>query len=93
MSNPIRATFNDRPISADEGVTVGAALQANGIISWRNTRKNDRPRGLFCGIGVCFDCLVDVDDQRNERACMVLLREGMHIKGVTPADAEGEERA
>jgi predicted molibdopterin-dependent oxidoreductase YjgC len=93
MSSRINATFNGRTITAEEGTTVGAALVANGITSWRSTRKNERPRGLFCGIGVCFDCLVEVDGQRNERACMVRLQDGMCIKGAAPAGSEQEETA
>jgi predicted molibdopterin-dependent oxidoreductase YjgC len=93
MSSRINATFNGRTITAEEGTTVGAALVANGITSWRSTRKNERPRGLFCGIGVCFDCLVEVDGQRNERACMVRLQDGMRINGAAPAGSEQEETA
>nr|BFE80274.1 hypothetical protein GCM10020093_028750 [Planobispora longispora] len=43
------------------GQTIGAALYGAGIRSWRTTRSGGRPRGLFCGIGVCFDCLVTVN--------------------------------
>lgn len=93
MSNRIRATFNGGPISADDGITVGAALVANGITSWRSTRNKDRPRGLFCGIGVCFDCLVDIDGQRNERACLVRLQDGMSINGAAAPDTDQEGRA
>ncbi|WP_146363892.1 (2Fe-2S)-binding protein [Arthrobacter yangruifuii] len=91
MNSQIRATFNGKPITAADGSTVGGALVANGIVSWRNTRQKDRPRGLFCGIGVCFDCLVEVDGQPNERACMVRLREGMSIAGVDSAQDRGRE--
>jgi hypothetical protein len=42
---------------------------ASGISSWRRTSERDRPRGLFCGIGVCFDCLVVVNGVRDVRAC------------------------
>jgi aerobic-type carbon monoxide dehydrogenase small subunit (CoxS/CutS family) len=38
------------------------------------------PRGVFCGMGVCFDCLVVVDDKPNTRACMTWVKEGMNIQ-------------
>jgi len=63
--------FDGRPIPFVPGQSVGAALTAAGVRSWRTTRLAGRPRGLFCGIGVCFDCLVTVDGRPNERACMV----------------------
>ena len=64
-------TFNGRPVPYQPGQTVGAALWADGVRSWRRTRLAGRPRGLFCGIGVCFDCLVTVDGVPDERACVV----------------------
>ena len=56
-------------------------------MAWRSTRKGARPRGLFCGIGVCFDCLLTVDGEANQRACLVEVRDGMQIEGsCTPDD-------
>jgi hypothetical protein len=69
-------TFDGRPIQVAAGQTVGAALVAAGIRSWRRTRVTGRPRGLFCGIGVCFDCLVTVNDRPGLRACLVEARPG-----------------
>ena len=40
------------------GQTVAAALVADGRLAWRRTRSTGMPRGVFCGIGVCFDCLL-----------------------------------
>ena len=73
-------TFDGRPLTAEPGQTVGAALLAAGIRSWRVTRAGGRPRGLFCGIGVCFDCLVDVNEDRAVRACLVPVREGDQVR-------------
>jgi len=69
-------TFDGRPMTAQTGQTVGAALLSEGIRSWRTTRVTGRPRGLFCGIGVCFDCLVTVNDEPNVRACLAVLAPG-----------------
>lgn len=67
-------TFDGRDIAFTDGQTVGAALVATGILSWRTTRRRGRPRGLFCGIGVCHDCLVTVEGSPNQRACLVTAR-------------------
>lgn len=72
-------TFDGAAIPFVSGQTVGAALLAQGIRSWRRTRHAHRPRGLFCGIGVCFDCLVTVDGIPNQRACLVLARDDMIV--------------
>lgn len=62
--------FDGGEVPFRSGQTVGAALVAAGIRSWRTTRVEGRPRGLFCGIGVCFDCLVVIDGRPNQRACL-----------------------
>ncbi|HEX6149777.1 (2Fe-2S)-binding protein [Nocardioides sp.] len=71
--------FDGRPIPFEPGQSLGAALTAAGIRSWRTTRRQRRPRGLFCGIGVCFDCLVTVDGQPNLRACLLPARAGAAV--------------
>ena len=72
-------TFDGAPMAAQRGQTVAAALLAGGVSSWRVTRSGGRPRGLFCGIGACFDCLVDVNDDRCVRACLIPLHDGDRV--------------
>ena len=69
-------TFDGRAIEALPGQTVAATLWSAGVTSWRSTRGGGSPRGVFCGIGVCFDCLVTVNDRPNQRACLVPARPG-----------------
>jgi hypothetical protein len=71
--------FDGAPIAFRPGQSVGAAMIASGVRSWRTTRVAGRPRGVFCGIGVCFDCLVVIDGTPNERACRVPARAGMSV--------------
>ncbi|MFI1168950.1 (2Fe-2S)-binding protein [Streptomyces sp. NPDC020801] len=73
-------TFDGRRIEALPGQTVAAVLWAAGVTSWRTTRGARRPRGVFCGIGVCFDCLVTVNGRPNLRACLVPVRPGDDIR-------------
>jgi predicted molibdopterin-dependent oxidoreductase YjgC len=76
----LTVTVDGRPVQALPGRTVAAALWAAGITSWRTTRGSGGPRGVFCGIGVCFDCLVTVNDRPNQRACLVPVRSGDSIR-------------
>ncbi|MEZ5925272.1 MAG: FAD-dependent oxidoreductase [Hyphomicrobiaceae bacterium] len=62
-------TFEGRTIEARRGETVAAALSAAGIITLRKTRSG-AARGLFCGMGVCQECRVQVDGEDGIRACM-----------------------
>ncbi|MFF5205398.1 (2Fe-2S)-binding protein [Streptosporangium sp. NPDC000396] len=67
------------PVPVVPGQTIGAALHGAGIRSWRATRFGGRPRGLFCGIGVCFDCLVTVNGTPSLRACLTEARPGDRV--------------
>ncbi|GAA0703850.1 MULTISPECIES: (2Fe-2S)-binding protein [Streptomyces] len=73
-------TFDGRAVEALPGRTVAAVLWAAGVTSWRTTRDGGRPRGVFCGIGVCFDCLVTVNGRPSQRACLVPARPGDVIR-------------
>jgi aerobic-type carbon monoxide dehydrogenase small subunit (CoxS/CutS family) len=73
-------TLDGREIEALPGQTVAAALWTAGVTSWRTTRGEGRPRGVFCGIGICFDCLVTVNDRPGRRACLVTLQPGDAIR-------------
>jgi len=66
--------FDGMPVTAVPGQTVAAALWAAGVRSWRVTRGAGAPRGLFCGIGACFDCLVTIDGEPDQPACQVPAR-------------------
>lgn len=76
---PITLTFDGRPLRAAAGDSVGAALTRAGVRAWRTTRREGRPRGLFCGIGVCYDCLLTVDGVASQRACLVPAVDGMEL--------------
>ncbi|WP_372620839.1 FAD-dependent oxidoreductase [Falsiroseomonas sp.] len=77
-------TFDGRPIRALPGETVAAALSAAGILAYRQTASG-APRGLWCGMGACFDCLVTIDGRANQRACLAKVAPGMVVASAPPA--------
>jgi predicted molibdopterin-dependent oxidoreductase YjgC len=91
MSGTSSFDFDGRPVAFTQGQTVGAALWAGGVRSWRRTRFGGRPRGLFCGIGVCFDCLVEVDGRPDQRACLVPARPGAVVRTQEGAGRAGQQ--
>lgn len=83
----VTLTLDGRAVAAYEGESVAAVLLAEGHVATRIT-PGGSPRGLFCGMGVCFDCLVVVDGVPNTRACVTWVREGMDVRrqhGLGPA--------
>lgn len=66
----ITVSIDGQPVLAYAGESVAAVLLAQGIRSFRHTAKTGEGRGIFCGIGICYDCLVTVDGVANLRACL-----------------------
>ena len=81
----ITITLDGAPLQAYLGETIAGALLANGQRAWRRTEGGE-PRGLFCGMGICFDCLVTVDGVSNVRACITPVVDGMVVKTEGPEE-------
>jgi predicted molibdopterin-dependent oxidoreductase YjgC len=71
-------TVDGRRIPFSPGDTLAAALLRAGVSTFRRSRRG-APRGLYCGIGVCNDCLVTVDGRINVRACVTTAVPEMRI--------------
>ena len=76
----ITVNVDGRAVSAVTGETVAAVLLAEGIRVFRYTAKRGEPRGVFCGMGICYECLVTVDGVPNLRACVTAVEPGMVIQ-------------
>jgi D-hydroxyproline dehydrogenase subunit gamma len=72
----LEISVDGRPIRCEAGQSLAAAMLGADIIAWRRTRHANDQRGLFCGIGVCFDCLVTVNGVTQVRACVSAARDG-----------------
>ena len=83
----VKFFFDDQEVIGLTGQSVGAALLANNDRVLRKTRFNEKGRGVFCGIGVCFDCLVVIDGLANQRACIAEIKEGMKVQTQVGAHA------
>ncbi len=75
----IRIFVNGRMHTAFEGESVHAALLAAGYRILRRTDGTRQPRGVFCGMGICYECLVTIDGVPNRRACMTPVADEMKI--------------
>jgi predicted molibdopterin-dependent oxidoreductase YjgC len=75
----IDITVDGRPVRAHLGETVAAVLLAEGVRVFSRD-ADGRPHGLFCGIGICYECSVVVDGLPNVRACVTPVAEGMAIE-------------
>ena len=76
----VTITVDGKKIKAFEGEMIASALVAAGIKVFRYTSKKHEPRGVFCAIGRCTDCVMEVNGVANVRTCVTLVENNMHIK-------------
>jgi predicted molibdopterin-dependent oxidoreductase YjgC len=72
--------FEATAIPARSGDSVAVALLAAGVTATRATAVSGAPRGPFCMMGACFDCLAEVDGRPNVQTCMTTVRDGMQVR-------------
>lgn len=70
--------FNAVPVAIMGNEPIAASLLRAGILATRSTRKGI-PRGIYCGIGICNDCLVRISGRGNLRACMIQAEPGLEV--------------
>lgn len=91
VGNEIFFYYNGKKMIGLEGEPIAVALKANGVMIHRYTQKNEEPRGIFCAIGRCTDCVMVVNGIPNTRTCITPLTEGMRVEtqyGLTSKEHE-----
>jgi hypothetical protein len=89
----VPVTVEGTDIRVPEGVSAAAAMLLAGLASTRETPVTGAPRAPYCLMGICFDCLAEIDGTPNRQSCMVAVRPGMAIRrqrgkrAVDPNDA------
>ncbi len=81
MEQEEKITFyvNGKLTEARQGETIHAALICAGYQQFRKS-KTGQPRGVFCGMGICYECLVTIDNGPRKQACATIVEEGMEIE-------------
>ena len=86
---PVAITVDGTSIVAAPGSTVAAALLINGIEQFGQASTGGTPRAPYCLMGVCNDCLVEIDTQPGQLACQVRVRDGMAVRRRQKRDGDG----
>lgn len=76
----IEFSYDGKILTGLEGEPIAMALEAAGILIHRYTSKRHEPRGVFCAIGRCTDCVMIVNGRPNVRTCITPLEEGMKVQ-------------
>ena len=67
-------------MTAPAGVSVAAALLAGGVHDFRSSVVSQTPRAPYCMMGVCFECLVEIDGVPARQSCLIQVQDGMQIR-------------
>lgn len=76
----VTLSFNDQALEVPAGISVAAALLMSGIHRFRATPVSESPRAPYCMMGVCFECLVEIDGAPNRQSCLIEVADGMRIR-------------
>lgn len=79
MSGTVTIVLDGELVSVRSDCSVAAALLERDERTLRHSLRRNEPRGLYCGMGVCFECILTIDGRAGERACLVGVRDGMRI--------------
>ncbi len=100
---PVTITVDGESVTGVVGQSLAGVILAAGELGFRRTSAEARPRGVFCGIGVCYDCLVEVNGHRDVRACQRRAADGDAVvrqhdllptaPGHSGGDPEGDNRS
>jgi sarcosine oxidase subunit alpha len=85
--DPVELLVDGEPVRAYLGETIAGALVAAGHRVFRHAPRTGAPRGVYCGIGACFECVVTVEGLGQVRSCMVAVQPGMRVSLGRPAPA------
>lgn len=91
----VKFLFDGKELEGYEGEPIAAALRAQGVMIHRYTAKRGEPRGIYCAIGRCTDCVMVVDGVPNVKTCMTPLKENMVVqtqKGFSAMVKDGENK-
>ncbi|WP_432472514.1 (2Fe-2S)-binding protein [Amphritea sp. HPY] len=75
----ISLTINDKPVTVPEGSTLWAAMALAGETATRISPVTRQSRSAYCAMGICFECMVEIDGMPNQQACLTQVREGMTV--------------
>ena len=75
----VTITIENRQVKVPANDSVAAAMLASGVVTARITPISSAQRGPYCMMGICFECLVEIDGVPNQQACQTQVRDGMHV--------------
>ncbi|WP_028467951.1 (2Fe-2S)-binding protein [Neptunomonas japonica] len=97
----VNLTINGMLVTAPQGQTVWAAMALAGETTTRLSPVTFKARSAYCAMGVCFECMVEINGMPNQQACLFEVKEGMAVRSqkiteqtslltsseITPSDA------
>ena len=88
LSKKVKFQYNGTELECYEVEPIAMALKADGVMVHLYTQKEHQPRGIFCAIGRCTDCVMIVNGKPNVRTCVTPLESGMQVQTQYGVSAE-----
>lgn len=79
-TDTVTVYVDGRAVAVPAGCSAAAAALIHGCGATRTTPITGAPRAPYCMMGVCFECLMEIDGEPNSQGCLVIVAEGMRIE-------------
>ena len=79
MPELVTLKVNEVPVTVPRGSMVAAAVLQAGLVTFRRSVTGEA-RGPLCGMGICFECRVNVNGEAHVRSCQTLCENGMDVR-------------
>lgn len=79
-TDTVDITFDGRRFAVPAGINVASALLLSGVREFRSTPVSQSGRAPYCMMGICFECLVEIDGVPARQSCLIEVQDGMQIK-------------
>lgn len=92
-SETVTITFEGKDLKASVGISVAAALLAAGVHDFRSSVVGLVPGAPYCMMGICFECLLEIDNVPARQSCLIPVRDGMQVRRQIGAADLGDDRS
>lgn len=80
LEDTVTVDIEGRRVEVPAGESVAVAVLVESLGHTRTSPVSGTPRAPLCMMGVCFECLMEIDGLPNRQACQIPVAEGMSIR-------------
>ena len=87
-ASTVRITFDGKVLEVPAGISVAAAVLGHAHAAYTRRHPVDGgARAPYCLMGVCFECLMEINGEPDVQSCLVAVEDGMVVRRQLQAES------